>query len=409
METEEEDYLHEPANSRKELSSVYRAFRDNDDPHELANLSKKDIIDRIVDGDWRRGLSYHQLASIDFARLEEDDTSLRWTALKLVPLQHDECAHQQQRPLKKPRLEQPRSTALPHYPDTTIGIFVQNLKRHISPVVKAHYHIHRMESWGASVVRLQIQENAPFAPLSANMPRQGRAATENSRCVYVALPDSCPYVYVSLAGSDGVTGQKDRSKNAGTKTDLATMKKVILEAIPKALSRPQQRWSLEPTKLTAKSLRAMCMLRGSGKVGTTGGAFSQLTRAVTRPDRARSRDDVQDGGRTPSIPISTALDEDTNTIIESRFGHMTGASHVGLDRLNVKVGNILQGSGAKSKKRKRIDDDDYQEAAPMTITLCGYDVFAGLKQLALAHPEYVDMEKLSTIFSGGSHCSVITI
>lgn len=409
VETEEEDYLHVAADSRKELSSVYSSLKNDQNQEELLNLSKKDIIDRILDGDWRRGLSHHQLASIDFAKLEEDDASLRWTALKLVPLVQAEHGSDQRHLSKKRRLDPSRCQSIRHYPETTVGIFVQNLKRHISPVIKAHYHVHRIESCQVSIIRLQIQPNIPFAPLSANIPRPGRASVEASRCVYIALPDSCPFVYVSLTGSVHTAAQKGRSKAPGATTDLNTNKKVILEAISKALSRPQQRWSLEPTRLTAKSLKAMCRLRGGGKVGTTGGVFSQLAQPVVKPKLLQTNDDILPGQHTVSPSTSITADQSRDALIESRFGRMTGPDHVSLDRLNIKVENILAGATSKSKKRKRIEDDDNQEVAPIAITLCGSDVFAGLKQLALAHPEYVDMEKLSAAFSGGSQCSVITL
>src|ERR1700709_1050423 len=58
------------------------------------------------------------------------------------------------------------------------------------------------------------------------------------------------------------------------KVDMAAMKRIVFEAIPKALSRPQQRWALESTKLVAKSLKTMCELRGNQKPGTGGGAYS---------------------------------------------------------------------------------------------------------------------------------------
>lgn len=386
---------------------MYSALNEDEIHQEFANLNKKDIIDRIIDGDWRRGLSHHQLASIDFAKLEEDDASLRWTALKLVPLEQDESNLMQQYPFKKRRVGCSESRPQLHYPETTIGIFVRNLKHHISPLVKAHYHVHRLDSWRVSIVRLYIQQNVPFAPLSVNVPRQGRAAIETSRCMYIALPDSCPYVYVSLSGSVHTGVQASRSKSVGAKTNLNTTKKIVLEAIPKALSRPQQRWSLEPTKLTVKSLRTVCMLRGSEKVGTTGGLFSQLTQPGMKRKLPPDQIGILSDEHATSDVDSVVPHQSRDALVQSRFGPMTGSNHVGLDLLNVRVGNIFQES--KSKKRKRSGDEDNHEAAPMTITLQGSDVFAGLKQLAFAHPEYVNMEKLSAAFSGDSHCSVITL
>lgn len=409
LEAVEEDYLHEPIKSCKELSSLYKSLRHDNDLPDLAGWSKRDIIDRILEGDWRRGLSHHQLASIDFAKLEEDDSSLRWTALKTVPLENEHVQPRQSRQLKRQRLAPLGDSRLAHYPETKVGIFVQSLKQHISPVVKAHYHVHRFEPYRVSVVRLQIQQNMPFAPLSANVPCHGRVASEASRCVYIALPDSCPYVYVSISGANTAGRRKGHSKEKGTRIDLTTMKKIILEAIPKALSRPQQRWSLEPSKLTARSLRAMCKLRGNGEVGTTGGAFSRLTQPLARPKSLDPYDNANKVERGTSTASCTESDEGLKTLVQSRFGTMAGPSHVSLDRVNVKIENIFSRSSSKSKKRKRMEDDDTEEVTPISVTLCGSDVFAGLKQLALCHPEYVDTARLSASFSGGSQCSVITL
>lgn len=409
VETEEEDYLHEPANSRNELSSIYTALKCNGNRDDLAHLSKKDIIDRIVDGDWRRGLSYYQLASIDFAKLEEDDTSLRWTALKCVPFDQSRDESTEHRPSKKRRLIQPADQPHLHYPETAIAVFVQDLKRHISPLVKAHYHIHRLDALKLSVVRLHIQQNVPFAPLSANTPRQGRSAVEGSRAMYIALPDSSPYVYVSISGAVSTGPHKNRSKHGSMKIDLAATKKIVLEAIPKALSRPQRRWSLEPTKLTAKSLRAVCLLRGSGVVGTTGGAFSQITQPAESSETHSRVSGFHVTEQLAPESGDVAQLADRSILVERRFGNMTYLSHASLDQVRIKIEDVTRISTTMDKKRKRRDDDTDQETASVTITLSGSDVFAGLKQFALCHPEYVDMDKLPAAFSGGSQCSVITL
>jgi len=82
FEADEEDYLHTPAESIEELRQLYDNLR-----KDVAKLAKRDIIDRIVDGDWRRGLSLHQHAMIDFAALEQNYTALRWSALRVVQLE----------------------------------------------------------------------------------------------------------------------------------------------------------------------------------------------------------------------------------------------------------------------------------------------------------------------------------
>jgi len=389
FDLEEEDYLHEPAQSRQELKAVYGGLRE-DNPN-VAHLSKRDIIDRILDGDWRRGLSYDQLASIDFAHLEENDAALRWTALKLVPMSSDSEEHAQ-RPSKRRKFEHTASAdVVPRYPETTAAIFVQNLKQHISPLVKAHYHVHRIAALRLSVVRLYITPNAPFAPLSTNVPRQGKAGTDSARTMFIALPDSCPYVYVSVSGST--------SPKASTKVDVAATKRVVLEAIPKALSRPQQRWSLETTRLIAKSLQAMTLLRGNGKVGSTGGTVSQLSQPKPKADE-----------ESDTAGLNSHLSVQHQNLVEQRFGTMEGPSHAKLDRVQVRIENLLLASNHKSMKRKQVESNTTEhDSTPLTITLSGSDVFAGLKQFSLLHPDYVDVKRLPVLFTGEQSTTTLAL
>jgi len=405
LDIEEEDYLHEPARSRHELRAVYDGLKDN--ASGIAHLSKRDIIDRIVDGDWRRGLSYEQLASVDFANLKENDATLRWTALKLVPLtDSDDVGTNEQRPSKRRKTEHTASTSvLPRYPETTPAIFVHNLKQHISPLVKAHYHLHRSATQRLSIIRLYITPNTPFAPLSTNVPRQNRTATDSARTMFIALPDSCPYVYVSVTGSTSTKAQtKTTPGKTSTKVDLAATKRIVLEAIPKALSRPQQRWSLETTRLTARSLQAMSLLRGSGKVGTTGGTVSQLSHPKPETDEPES----------PPARCSAALDDQSlaehQDLVEQRFGTTDGPSYAKLDRVQVKISNLVTLTSAKGKKRKEVGSSNVeQDTSPLTLTLSGVDVFAGLKQFAMLHPDCVDVRKLPALFTGEQSATALTL
>ena len=401
VESVEEDYLHEPAQSRKSLNDIYKTLQDGS--QNVSTLTKKDIIDRIVDGDWRRGLTHNQLASIDFANLEENDTALRWTALKLVPLNIDNATHEDVRPKKRRKIQASNGLRVAHYPDITLPLFVEALKTYIAPLVKAHYHIHRIAPLNLTVVRLYVSPNAPFAPLSTNTPRQHQGSNDSARTMFIALPDSCPYVYVSMSGSTEPQRRQDTSAGKGLpKVDIAATKRIVLEAIPKALSRPQQRWSLETTKLVAKSLKAMSLLRGGGVVGVSGGSFSQLMCAT----------------QSNTIPASTVdsgngnADDDVTRVeaVEKLFGPQQGSNHAKLDHLQVKVQNLRSNSKKSGLKRKFVhDEDDANDLAPVTITLTGNDVFAGLKQFALNYPEFIDLKKFPSQLTGAGNTSIVSL
>lgn len=404
VEVEDEDYLHEPARSRIELRTIYSKV--TGDESEIHTLAKKDIVNRIVDGDWRRGLSHQQLADIDFAILEENESSLRWTAVKLVPLheQDDNDAHF----AKRRRISQDRSSSAHfHYPSSNATMFVQTLKKHISPLVKAHYHIYRLASLRLSIVRLYIQPDTPFAPLSANTPRQNRSAVDSARTMYIALPDSCPYVYISIAGTtnDKVV-ERNKGKQAVPNVDIAATKRIVLEAIPKALSRPQQRWSIEGTKLTARSLKTMALLRGGGTVGSTGGVVAPLTHDELTTNREvdiTSKKEIEDD--LDEVPQRQHKDQ-----VNRAFGDCAGANHAKLDKIQLHVKDLLSDSSISKRKRKSFYDEDADtQAAPITITLSGNDVFAGMKVFALQYPEYVDLAKLPSALTGANGTTQIVI
>jgi central kinetochore subunit Mis15/CHL4 len=260
MEEEaEEDYLHTPAESIEELRDLYQTLRSEPG-------TKRDIIDRIIDGDWRRGISLQQLAMVDFQHLQDNEASLRWTALKLVPLS---AASEEKRTGTLKRLWS-RTPATEPFPRMHPSVFIQALKHEISPLVKAHYYLHRLPApYSLTILRLHVADTPYANPTSSSQAH----FTDSARTLYMAFPDSCPYIYVSLSGSSG--GGGGGTKGAVVpKVDVAALKRTVLEAVPKALSRPQQRYALEATALTAKNLRTMYTLRGNGRSGASQGAYS---------------------------------------------------------------------------------------------------------------------------------------
>jgi central kinetochore subunit Mis15/CHL4 len=259
MEEEaEEDYLHTPAASIEELRDLYQTFRSEAG-------TKRDVVDRIIDGDWRRGISLQQLAMIDFQHLQDDEAWLRWTALKLVPLS---AASEEKRTGALQRPRNPPATV--SFPRMHPSAFIQSLRHEISPLVKAHYYLHRLQApHNLAILRLHVADTPYANPSSSSQAH----FTDSARTLYMAFPDSCPYIYVSLSGSGGGRGAGNKGAVV-PKVDVAALKRTVLEAVPKALSRPQQRYALEATALTAKNLRTMCTLRGNGRSGASEGAYS---------------------------------------------------------------------------------------------------------------------------------------
>ncbi|ETI20240.1 hypothetical protein G647_08274 [Cladophialophora carrionii CBS 160.54] len=407
FEVDEEDYLHTPAESLEELRNLYHDLRKHP-----SQTTKRDVIDRIVDGDWRRGLSLHQYATIDFAYLEQNDAALKWSALKLVPLQTEaekpldgDDGDDGRHPAKKKRKLNP-GLLEPTYPHVSPEVFLSALKAEISPLVKAHYHVHRMPSpYSLTILRLWIQPNSAFAPRGSKVPRRPKQATDAGRIMYIALPDSCPYVYISISGSaTSSTGRskgsvRDAKEKVMAKVDMAALKRIVLEAIAKALSRPHQRWALESTNLVAKSLKTMCELRGNQKPGTSGGAYSTFADCGKAVDN--SPVDVQ------MTADKSEQQDDRQRMVEERFGLTQGEHYAPLDRVHVKLTNPVRPDEWGDEDASSSTEDHAK--CEITLTFTGSNVFGGLKKLAELGPTYVDLEKMPAWMTGELGVSNLTV
>jgi central kinetochore subunit Mis15/CHL4 len=261
----DEDYLWSPAESIDELRLTYNRMRFESD------IKKRYVVDRILDGDWRRGLSLYQVATIDFQCLAENDKALRWTALKLVPPSDDDDSGQE--PLKKRR-----KTNQAPYPTVSPSTFLRNLQHEISPIVKAHYYLHRLHApQNLSVVRICVADSPYTNPQSSV--QSSLLFTDPTRLIFIALPDSCPYIYVSVGGA--AKEAASRTKNSlAARTDITSLKRIVLEEIPKALSKSQQKYALESTSLTARSLSTMLALRGNNNTNAASGAYTIFSKGV---------------------------------------------------------------------------------------------------------------------------------
>lgn len=262
----DEDYLWSPAESTDELRLTYNRMRFE------TNINKRCIVDRILDGDWRRGLSLYQVATIDFQCLSENDRAVRWTALKLVP-HSDEEEDSQQEPLKKKRKVEPAP-----YPTISPSTFLRNLQQEISPLVKAHYYLHRLHTpHDLSIIRICVADSPYANPQSSSQPSS--MFTDPSRIIFIALPDSCPYIYVSVSGV-AKEASSVKKKSVSSRMNITSLKRIVLEEIPKALSKPEHRYSLESTSLTARSLSAMTALRGNSGTNAANGVYTVFARGV---------------------------------------------------------------------------------------------------------------------------------
>lgn len=368
FEAADEDYLYTPAEDVESLREIYRSLQ-----KDVKTGSKREIIDRIIEGDWRRGLSLHQWALIDLKHLEDHDTALRWTALRLAPLKDQEDADDG--PPKKKRRLDPE----PSFPRVEPATFLESLKREISPLVKAHYYLHRLPApQNLTVLRLYIT-NQPHTKTQTLMKSSQPDAV---RTIYLALPDSCPYVYVAVSG----TGASRSKAASSVKLDMAAMKRTILEAIPKAMSRPQERYALENTDVTVRSLRALCNLKGNSGRGDAGGIFNAFA------------EDVVDNS---PLDVLDAREKQQEANINPRFGPQE--NHTAVDRMHVKFKD-LRNPGAMSSTKLLPSPS----AVPVNLTFTGSDIFAGLRKL-VELGDFVDRDQMPGWMTGESGVTSLTL
>ncbi|KPI43293.1 uncharacterized protein AB675_6981 [Cyphellophora attinorum] len=423
-ESDEEDYLFPPARSLSELKAIWKNLRLDIDSHGEGKQkhNKQYLIDRIIDGDWRRGLSLYQHATIDFAFLSTHDTALRWTGLKVAPLDHDDtAATPEEPPTKKQKTHHTTKTNNALYPTITPTTFVTALREQVSPLVKAHYQLTYLVGQynELPIVRLYLTPDKAFAPHQSNIPRSARHATDSGRTIYIALPQSSPHVYIAVNGaSPAAAAAGQQTKQA--KVDITNLKRLVIEAIPKALSRRHERWALEGTKLTARSLKSVCALRGGGaRPGTAGGAFAKffagqtvadggsqdaeghnkenedrckaeagptdvLGRKRKRAKRSENDEEQEENENSMFFPEHpTRAEQSTEAALDARFGPISNTSRAKLDRVTVKITDIMQHVDLQeSSLEQSIGQRNTVDCAPVGITFGGSDVVLGLRMLA---------------------------
>lgn len=244
---EEEDdlneQLYEPAQSYDELLETYR---------ELAARKggRREVLDRILEGDWRTGVSMYMLATAEIQYLLDHPSSLRWTARRLT------------------RIPTTRSSAVAdmevtndsdHLPRFQAQTFMSNLARELTPLLKAHYLITRIKTSPMTILRVYIHDSPYSTEASLSVDTTN---PDPARAVFFVWPNGSPFVYSSLATHTGqVVGDDGRH-----------LRDIVQQAIPRAFSRPSARYQLTSTNFTSKSLDALLTYRGPGKSnGATGG------------------------------------------------------------------------------------------------------------------------------------------
>ncbi|KAI9697030.1 MAG: hypothetical protein M1836_004991 [Candelina mexicana] len=441
-------------NAEEEVESMYSAaqsldeLRETYEEYQSRKGGKKEIVDRIVEGDWRHGITLYQLAMADMRNLLDHPTAHRWSALKL--------AHIKATPLQDNANSRNTATnvseavCLPRFHAPT---FLRNLQREIAPIVKAHYYLTRADNLPLTFLRVQVYDS-PYSTQRTLQERGTNASSssaETSKTIWVAFPDGTPAVYVSLAT---VVGQ-------GAAGEGRSLRKVVLDALPKAFSKPHERYTLQTTSLSARSLPALLSLRGPGRSNAAAGGWSifadgtvegnpldfALSKAGTVLPSGSLADDKENrvnfgahndsnkrkSGMMYGLEVDEAIDKRRKLVAAGRFGTSAlEGDGKGMDRLDIRINDPFTASSngvarpandvdapdgdddAVTRRRKSkqtynattddFDSDDDNSSSSegwrpnIQFTFHGSHVFAGIRKLV--EEGVVDGEKMPGWMTG---------
>ncbi|KAL5363931.1 centromere protein Chl4/mis15/CENP-N [Aspergillus floccosus] len=368
---------------------------------------KREVIDRILEGDWRHGITLRQLAMIDLRYLDDHSSSLRWTALELSRIGGGSSGLSD-------------ADAAACIPRVHASTFLGKLQQQISPLVKSHYFLARSKTLPVTFLRIFVT-NSPY-----QHPRQAPdTLTDTSRVIYVAFPDSCPFIYTSISSSSAPS----KPATDVVATDPRSLHRIVRDAIPKALSLPHQRYTLKATSLTVKSLKTLLKLRGPGRSNRANGVFSIFADAVVegspldpRPPNTVAPEEYLYQPQDPEKENLTQPEDDTQDrstakksrrpepdshvskkrklAIQSRFG-TAGSALVSapLDRLDIRLLDAPDG---------KPDNDEVGQSQPaLSLTFAGSDVISGIRKLA--ELGVVDPKRMPSWMTGEEAVSVAVV
>jgi central kinetochore subunit Mis15/CHL4 len=241
---EDDEELYEPAQSYEELQETYR---------ELAARKggRREVLDRILEGDWRTGISMYQLATAEIQYLLDHPNALRWTAKRLTKIAN----------VRSAVTDMEVTNDSDHLPRFQAQTFMSNLTRELTPLMKAHYLITRIKTSPMTILRVYIHDSPYSTEASLAVDTN---STDSAKAVFFVWPNGSPFVYSSLATLTGqVVGDDGRH-----------LRDIVQQAIPKAFSRPSARYQLTSTNFTTKSLDALLTYRGPGKSNAATGGWS---------------------------------------------------------------------------------------------------------------------------------------
>lgn len=387
-ENHDSDDFYPPASSLEELRQVYSEIQ-------ARKGSKREVVERILEGDWRHGLTLYQLAMADLQHLYDHPTSHKWATHRILPLE-SATSSPEEHSLKVNK----KSLSIPRIHPST---FLEHLQSYVLPDVKAHFQFDRSSSLRMVILRIFIVDS-PYNTNLALRHDESRGLSsvfDLARTVYIAFPDNAPFIYISNLLAVGPPNP----------TDTKSLRTIIFDGIRKALSKPRERYTLIPTGMTTRNFLALIQFRGPGRSNAAGGGWSIYAKDTgsDTPLDATAQDDPlsetsgnvkvvlqqstppgkrRQSGAVPDAPSNKRA----KLVARARFGDsaIVTDGH-GLERVDVTMEDPFP--AASGSKSRGVGGDGRQSGNERTarpssnwtpsvkLTLQGSHVFAGIRQL----------------------------
>jgi central kinetochore subunit Mis15/CHL4 len=365
--------------------------------------SKREVVDHVLEGDWRHGLSLRQLAMAETQYILDHPISTRWTALRLF----------------KRGGPDENNSAKDHLPRFHGQTFLSNLQKEIAPISKAHYYLTRPKSHPITLLRIYLHESPYNTQKSFQVVSSlHKAGSEQGKSIFVIFPDGTPFVYVSVASAGAHL----------IDTDSRSLQKFAVEAVPKALSRPNERYELRSTYLTARSLTALLAHRGPERLNDAAGGWSifaddktcgsaldyrnsNLEDVESDEENMENQKQTKNGNKRvfqhsdPTTTLEPHARKRLKLIAAGRFGkYGLPDDGKGLNRFDVRLADPFTGP-----VRPQVDEADSTEVSDqwkpeIRLSFQGSHVFAGIRQLV--EGGILDGEKIPGWLTGEGSISI---
>jgi central kinetochore subunit Mis15/CHL4 len=311
----------------------------------------KEVVERIVEHEWRGGLTLLQIAEVDYRclfpcvfslsifiihpdgscfvaeiDLVDHPSTHKWTAAILSPVGSGSAS------------------SPPHFYPATFTHTLQSLLR---PMVVPHYFTARHPTLPLTLLRLQLHDPASASALTFPPAK---------RIFWLAFPEGAGrYVYY----------------NIGTGAD--SLRDVVRQSIADAVSRAHARFELRPANLSARTLEAVAFYKGcGGGEGGMVGAWSIYLEGGADGGVLDSQRMVQEKVEEDVVDQVAAK---RRKIAEGRFGNgATEGDGTALEKVEFRLDERFPGGDE--------DNDDEEEFRPkVTVRFEGSHVFAGIRSM----------------------------